>query len=796
MKKYYFIGNAHLDPVWMWRWQEGSAEAKATVRSALDRMKEYPDFKFVCSSASVYKYIEDFAPQMFEEMKERIEEGRFIIVGGQFVQPDCNLPSGEGFARQSLYSQRYFYDRFGKTAKVGYNVDSFGHNLMLPAILKKSGMDYYIFMRPGPHENALPANLFRWRSPDGSEVIAHRINEPYCYNMQSGDELEKKIECLDSYMPEESEAFPIFYGVGNHGGGPTKHNINIIMDSAVNHPERKYIFSDVLDYFESVKGKIGELYVHEDDLQHHASGCYSAVSLIKDLVRKSENALISAETANMIAANLTGKKYATDEIEKAWQNVLFCHFHDIIGGCSIEEAYTDASYMLGESISRAEKVKNSAYQTISWAIDTSDEERGYPIVIFNTLPFDNECLVKINKQLSSILSPEGEEIPIQYVHSAAYLTYGKSDTLFKARVPAMGYTVYYVKDTPTSSFENKLRVTDTSLENEYIKVEFDSESGYIKSIFDKENAIEMLSGSGAVPVVIDESGHDTWSHGKNFFTNEIGRFSDAKITVLEEGPVRATVMVESRYNKSVLKQSFSLASGSKILEVSASVDFHEEHKMLKIAFDTALENPDAYYEIPFGVIKRPSDGEEESGQRWFALKDNNCGYAVLNSNKYSFSAKGNTMYLTVIRSPYYADHGRTPNDRCVFTDQGEHKLEYSFMKINIEGFGEVIREAGKLNTRVDVILENNHNGNLASEYRGIVCNSENIEISAIKRSEDGKGTIIRVYETEGNQTKLKISGALLPHVLEAELSPYSINTYYLADGESEWREVLLTEFDA
>ena len=151
MKKkstYYMVGNAHLDPVWQWRWQEGSAEAKATIRSALDRMKEFPDFIFVCSSASVFQWVEEFAPKMFEEVKQRVAEGRFIIVGGMHVQPDCNNPSGEGFARQTLYSQRYFKEKLGVTARVGYNVDSFGHNLMLPQILKKSGMDSYIFMRP------------------------------------------------------------------------------------------------------------------------------------------------------------------------------------------------------------------------------------------------------------------------------------------------------------------------------------------------------------------------------------------------------------------------------------------------------------------------------------------------------------------------------------------------------------------------------------------------------------------------------------------------------------------------
>ena len=181
-KQFYLVGNAHLDPVWQWKWQEGSAEAKATIRSALDRMNEFEDFKFVCSSASVYKWVKEFDSEMFEEIKVRVKEGRFIIVGGWHVQPDCNLPSGEGFARQSLYSQRFFKENLGKTAEVGYNVDSFGHNWNLPQILLKSGMKQYVFMRPAPYEKEMKSDIFNWVSPDGTSVLTYRILDPYCFN--------------------------------------------------------------------------------------------------------------------------------------------------------------------------------------------------------------------------------------------------------------------------------------------------------------------------------------------------------------------------------------------------------------------------------------------------------------------------------------------------------------------------------------------------------------------------------------------------------------------------------------
>ena len=174
------IGNAHLDPIWLWRWQEGCAEVLQTFRSALDRLNEYRDFVFTCSSAAYYKWVEEIDPQMFEEIRAMVKKGRWVPVNGWWVQPDCNMPSGESFARQALYSQLYYYEKFGIICKTGYNVDSFGHNGMLPQILKKSGMDNYVFQRPGTHENdEIPENLFWWDSPDGSRVMAYRIPEGY-----------------------------------------------------------------------------------------------------------------------------------------------------------------------------------------------------------------------------------------------------------------------------------------------------------------------------------------------------------------------------------------------------------------------------------------------------------------------------------------------------------------------------------------------------------------------------------------------------------------------------------------
>jgi len=294
--KLHLIGNAHLDPVWLWRWHEGFSEVLATFKSALDRMNEFPDFKFTSACAVYYELVEKLAPDMFEEIKQRVKEGRWGIVGGMFLQPDCNIPDGESFARHLLISQSFFKESFGLTAKTGYNVDSFGHNAGLPKILSAGGIDNYVFMRPSPAEQGRDEELFVWKSDDGSSVNAYRI--PRRYNIDFAaigilNDLEKKIK--NDHLERMA-----FYGVGNHGGGPTIQIIDAIKGLDLENAA----FSTPDEYFDSV-GK-DDLPVINGDLQHHARGCYSANSYVKASNRKCEQNLLAAEKLCSLAKNLMG----------------------------------------------------------------------------------------------------------------------------------------------------------------------------------------------------------------------------------------------------------------------------------------------------------------------------------------------------------------------------------------------------------------------------------------------------------------------------------------------------------
>jgi alpha-mannosidase len=307
-KKLHMIGNAHIDPVWLWQWQEGYHEVKASFRSALDRMKEYDEFVFVSGSAAFYEWLEQSDPLMFAEIQERVRQGRWGIVGGWWIEPDCNIPGGESFVRQGLYGQRYFQQKFGLTARVGYNVDSFGHSGMLPQILKKSGLDYYVFMRPSPHEKGLPGQLFWWEADDGSRVLAFRIPYEYC---SWGKGLEKHVDRCAAELKEPFRELMCFYGVGNHGGGPTRSRTwrafcicGKKLAPLTWHSARQTVF------FEDVLALDLPFPVVHDDLQHHASGCYAAHSgLSAGTARRKTCWLLPKSSQPSLLSCTTGQPY-------------------------------------------------------------------------------------------------------------------------------------------------------------------------------------------------------------------------------------------------------------------------------------------------------------------------------------------------------------------------------------------------------------------------------------------------------------------------------------------------------
>lgn len=753
MAKLHLIGNAHLDPVWLWRWQEGFSEILATFRSALDRMNEFPDYKFTSACAVYYQWIEKMDPEMFAEIQKRVKEGRWNIVGGWFLQPDCNIPSGESFARHGLISQRYFQEKFGVTAKTGYNVDSFGHNASLPQILKKSGMDNYVFMRPFPSEQGRDEDVFLWESADGTQVTTYRI--PMFYNIDL-TRMEKFQEVKDKADQQEMDMMA-FYGVGNHGGGATIQLLDAMQKLDI--PDMVYSTPD--EYFASISAD--GLPVIADELQHHARGCYSVCTSVKMANRQCENNLIAAEKLAAMAEHLVGTKYPKEKLDKAWKNLMFNDFHDILGGCCVKKAYDDAGYLYGEIMSITEQEINYAMQSIAHKVDTlrgntlpsyksghflhwhvwEHETLGAPIVVFNPHAWTVKMPIQVNMVASKVTDENDNELPFQVVRGEQ--TNGNVDkwqTIFMAEIESMGYAVYrfFVEEGNATNFENKLCATKNTLENNKIRVEFSPTTGDICRIYDKEKQCNILTGECSA-ILLDETAADTWAHGKDYLGDYAGSFGTPEFSVIEDGPVRATLRVTTRYNQSVLRREYSIEPDGTCVKVNVKVDFHEKHKTLKFAFPAGAKQTIA--KIPFGTIARENELGEEPCGSWIA----SGSFAVANDGKYGYDTTENEVRLTILRSAIYADHYGERDEFCEYMEQGIHECTY--MVYPYESNAKAEQKAEELNFPLRCVIESFHEGPLPERKNCFNCNSEHVVVTAVKQAEDGDNAVIRFYESDG-----------------------------------------------
>ena len=805
MANYYLIANAHLDPVWQWCVPEGLSLVKSTFRSALDRMNEYPGYIFTSACAGYYKWIMLNEPEMFLEIKQRVEEGRWAVVGGMWVQPDCNIPSGEAFCRHFLYSQKFFKDNFGITVKTGYNVDSFGHNGMLPQLLKKSGIDNYIYQRPD-NRNEKPNlpfdDLQLWRSPDGSTVRAFHIPDGY------GGGIEK--ERLDNHYYNKNQPMMVFFGVGNHGGGPSKVHL-ADAEKLIAQGDFKYATPD--EYFEETKNVDAPLV--NEDLQHHASGCYSANSRIKELNRRAETALVTAEKFDVLANAVTGSAVHNEQIESAWERVMFNQFHDILAGCSIKEAYTDAECAFGYARETALGVNTFAAQRISWRIKTTDfldadtsEMRarmwyrtgeGSPMVVFNPHSFPVKSIGQFGDQgVSKVLDSKGNEVRIQKVRAS----YTDGDhimkTIFETDVPAYGYSVYYLYHNHTAEekeYATGLIGTENSLENSKVKIVFDKNTGAVLSYILKSNNREYSKGLLGEAVVCDDFANDTWGHGIFDYNIDIGSFSDGTLELVENGPVRATVKSVVKYGNSVLKRYYSLYDNSEKLTVRTVLDFDEQYKSVKLSFKGNVDNKTVTYSMPYGFIEKNANGQEEPCHAWCDIADSDGnGLALLNTSKYSFCAKGNDLRMMIARGCAYLDHygQRSRDGEMEFLDKGEQEFSYEIVPHTEKINSELFRMSEILNKPLQTHQETHHDGTLPQIYSGLDVDKENIVVTAIKSAEDGNGIIMRIVETNGTNTQATIDFKAINAKFSLDFVPQDIKTIRISkDGNVS--ECMITE---
>ena len=803
--RFHMIGNAHIDAPWLWPWSEAMSVVLSTFRSALDRMNENPDFTFTASSAQFYEWVAETDPDMLQEIRKRVEEGRWAVVGGWWVEPDVNIPNGESLARQGLYSQRLFQQLFGRMAQIGYNPDSFGHTGTLPQILKLQGMHAYVFMRPQAHEKKLPADLFWWEGADGTRVLTYRI--PFSYGID--EHMQNEVRHFITDLREPTKDLMIFYGAGDHGGGPAKENIQAILDMQKTPGAPTIVFSAPNRYFDEVS-KLSDLPVVADDLQHHSVGCYTAMSEVKKNNRAAEAALATGEKLAALSSVVAGFDYPKADFATAWKRVLFIQFHDSMAGTALPEHYDFAREEHGRALDIANQAMNKAAEKIAWQVPTQDPNSEY-LVVFNPHAWETKLNVeydvgwgfeyKKGAQVSSVLEDEnGKSIPHQWIQATTVVD-DRMRVLFQAPVPAFGYRQFRLRSAkPVAQPASAVRATEHELENEHLRVTF-GEDGSL-SIFDKDAGAQVFRGGagGARAVVLDDPS-DTWSHDVRAYTKEIGLFRNARIRVLENGPLRAVVRLRTNYGSSSLETDWMLYSGARTLEARVALDWHEHLKMLKFSFPVDVQEPRPTYEIAYGYKVRKAEGDEDSGQRWIDLSGRRAsgeyGLAVINDAKYGYSVQGNDMRISIVRGAVYAQHRPRqlePNGVYIWQDQG--KQTFRMLLVPHSGPWQdagIVRLAEEFTAPIPVIYQGIHPGSRPLSASFLSVDAPNVVVSAVKKAEDGDDLIVRCYETAGRPTTATFDLGLVNRRWTGNFHPLEIKTLRVPLAGGEIREVNLLE---
>lgn len=414
MKKLHMICNAHLDPVWLWDWEEGIAAALSTFRIAAKFCREYDGFVFNHNEALLYQWVEEYEPDLFREIQKLVKEEKWHIMGGWFLQPDCNMPSGESFIRQVEEGREYFYQKFGVVPHTAVNFDPFGHTRGLAQILKKAEYDSYIFCRPVQTDCPLPDDDFKWIGFDGSSVKGHRSSEHY--NSLIG-EAGKKIEKFLAEHPDQEEGL-LLWGIGNHGGGPSHVDMGLIKEEREKHPEIELLHSVPEKYFE--KKEEEQLPEVKKDLNSWAVGCYTSQIRIKQNHRKLEGLLYMTEKM-VTQAVLQGKmEYPEKELQEAAKALMTVEFHDILPGSAIKSVEESGIQIMNYGMELLEKQKKRAFFALAEG-ERPAAEGEYPILIYNPHPYAVEGIVTCEFQMQNQnwentfgmprLFRDGKEIP-------------------------------------------------------------------------------------------------------------------------------------------------------------------------------------------------------------------------------------------------------------------------------------------------------------------------------------------------------------------------------------------------
>jgi alpha-mannosidase len=764
----FLLGQSHIDAAWLWRKYNTVEKCRFTFTQAIDHLKKHPAFLYAQSTPQFYLWTEDYFPELSKEIMSAYEAGRWEIVGGNWVEPDNNLPDGESLIRQRLYGQRYYLRRFGKISEIAWIPDSFGFNWNLPQILAKTGAKYFVTTKILWNDtNKFPFNVFIWQAPDGSQVLSYlgirgygNFPRPYLEDLKKFKKQNRllKEQVVFDAKKDEAQVDNLFtddyvkeiayiYGAGDGGHGPTPKEVNSALVLSSLKPWKHEKMSNYFQELEKYRDKL-PIWNDELYLEYHR-GTYTSQADIKKLNRESEVLLLSGEKFSSLAA-LLGHHYHKNDLERAWRILLFNQFHDILPGSSIPEVYVDAK----EDYDVLKKVGNfvlkNALNNLAQHINTQGE--GQAAIVFNPLSWERKDIAKIEwvKESVAVYNSAGEEISSQVVEED-----GKYFLIFPAEVPSLGYAVFRILPR-SKNYEGQLKADSTSLENEYLKITI-NQMGWLSSVYDKRNNRELLAGEGNVLQAFTDKPKDwdAWNIATDYEKYPLAMPSP-EIRVIESGPVRCRLRITRDFQNSTFIQDISLYQGMPLVEMRLKADWQETQTLLKVSFPVNVKAEKLVAEIPYAVYSRPTNPQspmekakwEFSAQRWVDLSADGYGVSLLNRSKYGNDIKGNQLRLSLLKSAIWPD---------AKADRGKHTIYYALHPHQGDWKeATVYRRGQEYNYPLYSVLSPSHSGELPRQFSFFEVSPENVILYAVKKAEDNKGIILRIYETTGVPSKVEI----------------------------------------
>jgi len=753
-------GHSHIDTAWLWPIRETIRKCGRTFSTAVRLMEQFPDYVFSCSQPQLYAYTKRHFPDLYKEIGKWVRRGRWETTGAMWVEADCNTTGGEALVRQMLYGIEFMRKEFGTRPRSLWLPDVFGYSGALPQILQRCGLPYFFTCKlHWQSRNPFPDHLFWWRGIDGSRVLAHI---PLLWNGYNSDTepAHTRRNWNDYLQKAEYDEVLVPFGYGDGGGGATPGMLEFAARSQDFPGLPRCRQAGAEAYLAEAARKAKDLPVWDGELYLETHrGTYTTQGATKRANRRNELRYRQAEILSAIASQF-GEKVPVAELTEGWHTILLHQFHDILPGSSIGEVYKETLADHARVAAVGDRIIHRAMQTLARNARRAGD--GKAICVFNSLGWNRSDIVRFPTHAGGmdalVVDEKGITIPAQVVKEQN----GKTELIFAPEdVPPVGYATFTLKRGRgrSATKDTSLRVSAKRMENRYYRIELNAD-GAITRLFDKRFGREVVApGNVLNDLQLFQDGPEieaAWNVHDTFEKRRYPFEGKTTIRVVEQGPVRALVRVVRRHRRTVIEQDIILYDWLARIDFVTRADWHERQTMLKAAFPVDVLSTRATYEIQFGALERATHRNtsweqvkfEVCAQRWVDLSEADYGVSVLNDCKYGHDVKDNVLRITLLRG------AESPDPTA---DLGRHEFTYSLLPHKGDWRqAETVRRAMELNVPMVAAPVRGRGGKLPASHSFIMIDGDHVVFETLKRAEDGRGWIVRLYEAHGGRETVTV----------------------------------------